>query len=626
LTGAGLLVSLLLSVILTWGFGKPSVMASTAEKPDPKRILAIFLFKQGLPWAYRIEESMRIALTAKSDFPTELNVEHADLSRFPEETYIPKVIELFRYKYSRRKMDMVIAVGDESTDLLIKYGTDLFGDIPAVFITIDRQDLPKENMKPHMTSLLWGWDFKKTINIIENSLPQSKHLFIVSGTSATGQKLRDLARAALTNYDGRLNVEYLSGLAVESLLEKVAQLPKNSAIFYLTIFRDATGKTFVPREIMSVISEKANSPLFGIVNTYLGHGTVGGYLLSAEHQGRRYANIAVNILRGEPIKDAEFMEKGNLPIFDWRELKRWSIDEERLPPGSIVRYRKRSIWENHKGKITGAIVIIFLQSFALILMLIQRKKRSLAEEESQRLRDDLAHVSRVLSMGEIATSLAHEINQPLAAIQSYAQAAQRFLDGDPPVIDEAGKSLHGVVAGSRRAKEVIQRIRMTLEKEPLERTPLQVKDLIHDVIMLVQRSADEKKVLLKPDLAAGLPQVFGDRTQLQQVLLNLIINGFEAIGDTGDGSRELVVRASKAKDEPDSVMISVQDSGIGIDEEHRDLLFNAFFTTKAEGSGMGLSISRSIIEDHGGRLWATQNPHKGTTFSLTVPIYKEDHR
>ncbi|MGD8263608.1 MAG: ATP-binding protein, partial [Desulfobacterales bacterium] len=144
--------------------------------------------------------------------------------------------------------------------------------------------------------------------------------------------------------------------------------------------------------------------------------------------------------------------------------------------------------------------------------------------------------------------------------------------------------------------------------------------------MLVQRSADEKKVLLKLDIAAGLPQVFGDHTQLQQVLLNLIINGFEAIGDAGDGSRKLALRASKDKAEPDCVIISVQDSGTGIDEESRDLLFDAFFTTKAGGLGMGLSISRSIIEDHGGRLWATQNSDKGTTFSFTVPIYKENQR
>ena len=164
---------------------------------------------------------------------------------------------------------------------------------------------------------------------------------------------------------------------------------------------------------------------------------------------------------------------------------------------------------------------------------------------------------------------------------------------------------------------------MTLEKEPIERSPLQVKNLIHDVLMLVQRSADKKKVLLKLNLAAGLPLVFGDRTQLQQVLLNLIINGFESIRNGKDDSRELIVLASK--DEPDGVRISVQDSGVGIDEKRMDRIFDPFYTTKREGLGMGLSISRSIIEDHGGRLWATQNPDKGTTFSFTLPIYKEDH-
>lgn len=203
LTAAGLFVIFITAVIMIWGLRKTEVLAANIEKPNPKRTLAIFLFKQGLPWAYRIEESMRIALASNSAFPTELNVEHADLSRYPQDTYIPKVMELFRYKYSRRKMDVVIAVGDESSNLLMKHGAGLLGDVPAVFITIDRQDLPKEIIKPHMRSLLWGWDFKKTFNIIENSLPQSKHLFIVSGISMSDQKLRNLARKALSGYGGK---------------------------------------------------------------------------------------------------------------------------------------------------------------------------------------------------------------------------------------------------------------------------------------------------------------------------------------------------------------------------------------------------------------------------------------
>jgi len=622
LPGTGHIAKLILAVLLTWVLCKPGVSVLAAEEPVPKRILAIFAFKQALPWAYRVEESLRAALASQSSFPIELNVEHADLPRYPDETYFRKVVDLYRYKYSGLKVDLTLALGDELAELLIKHGDEFFSDIPLVLVTSETETFPQDLKKPNMTSLVWGWDTGSTIALIQDLLPQTKHLFIISGTSKTDLSIRENALKVVPKFENKLNIQFVTDFVTSEMLEKVAKLPNDSAIFFLSVLRDANDEYFVSRDLMHVVSERANVPTFGIGDTYLGHGIVGGSLLSAENQGERLANIAVRLLGGESAKDIESMGTENQLMFDWRQLKRWSIDEKRLPPGSIVRYREASIWDDHRGKIIGVIVIIFSQAFALILLLIQRDKRSRAEDESQRLRDDLTHVSRVLSMGEIATSLAHEINQPLAAVQSYAQAAQRFLAGDPPDIDEMGKSLHGVVAGSRRAKEVIQRIRMTLEKKPLERTPLQVKDLIHDVIMLVQRRADEKKVLLRLDLADGLPQVFGDRTQLQQVLLNLIINGFEAIGDAGDSYRKLVVQASI--EEPDSVIISVQDSGIGIDEEHRDILFDAFFTTKAEGLGMGLSISKSIIETHGGRLWATQNPDQGTTFSFTVPIYMED--
>jgi signal transduction histidine kinase len=624
LPNTGNLGKIIIAVLLTWVLCKPGVLASTTEEEAPKRILAIFAFKQALPWAYRIEENMRATLASESPFPIELNIEHADRPRYPDEIYLRKVVDFYRYKYSGQKVDLVLALGDEAAELLIEYGEELFGDIPVVLVSSEAGTLPRDLMKPNMTSLVWGWDTGSTIALIKDLLPQTKHLFIISGASNTDLSIRKNALKVAHKYENRFNIQFITDFVTSEMLEKVSKLPNDSAIFFLSVLRDVNNEYFVSRDLMHVVSEKANAPVFGIGDTYLGHGIVGGSLLSAENQGKRFANIAVRLLRDKSAKDIESMGTENRLMFDWRQLKRWSIDEKRLPPGSIVRYREVSIWEDHKGKIIGVIVIIFSQAFALILLLIQRNKRSRAEDESQRLRDDLTHVSRVLSMGEIATSLAHEINQPLTAIQSYAQAAQRFLRGDPPDIDEMGKSLHGIVAGSRRAKQVIQRIRRTLEKKPLERLPLQVKDLIHDVIMLVQRRADEKKVLLMLDLADGLPQVFGDRTQLQQVLLNLIINGFEAIGDAGDGSRELDVRASKG--EPNSVMISVQDSGIGIDEEHMDLLFNAFFTTKAEGLGMGLSISKSIIENHGGRLWATQNSDQGTTFSFTVPIYMEDQR
>ena len=227
-------------------------------------------------------------------------------------------------------------------------------------------------------------------------------------------------------------------------------------------------------------------------------------------------------------------------------------------------------------------------------------------------------------MGEIAASLAHELNQPLSAIRSYAQAAQRFLDNEPSQPDEAGKALAGIVAGNRRAEEVIKRIRNALKKEPFKRTCLDVTETIEEVIKLVQKKADENDVTLGLETETDLPWIFGDRVQLQQVLFNLIINAIEAIADDADDAGkagEVKVTASRAG--ANAVLISVRDNGVGIRGEQQELLFDAFYTTKAEGMGIGLSISRSIIEDHGGVLSFSRKQDKGTTFSFTVPIYEE---
>ena len=615
----------ILTIIAATFLCSGAVIAAQDKSLPPKRVLAIFVFKQGLPWAHRVEESMRAALATESSLPIELNVEHADQSRFPEEIYRAKILDLYRYKYSKRKMDLILAVGDESADLLFEYGgEELFGNIPVVLITTKSKNLRHKLLKPNIVSLTFGFDFAKTGALIQDLLPEIKNLFVISGTSLTDRKLKNIAVEALAELDSRFTIQYLEDFSAEDLFLKVGQLPEDSAIFFLSFFRDVNGHSFVPREIMSQISEKANSPTFGIVDLYLGHGIVGGNLLSTGNQGKRYAEIAERILQGEPITNLEFTGKANQMMFDRRQLKRWSIDEDRLPAGSIVRYLEPSIWADHKWEIVGVLVIILAQALALISLLIQHRLRDRAEEESQRLRDERAHISRVLAMGEIAASLAHELNQPLSAIRSYAQAAQRFLDNDPSEPDEAGKALAGIVAGNRRAEEVIKRIRMALKKEPFHQSRLDVRDIVQEVMMLIGRKAKEQSISLRLELAAGLPPMFGDRIQLQQVLFNLIINAIEAMADEEDHFREVVVQVLRVKSE--EVTISVRDSGIGIDEKQEAILFDAFYTTKPEGMGIGLSISRSIIEDHGGRLWATRNPDKGTTFSFTVPIYEEDKK
>jgi len=240
-----------------------------------------------------------------------------------------------------------------------------------------------------------------------------------------------------------------------------------------------------------------------------------------------------------------------------------------------------------------------------------------ASEALQQAQAELAHVTRVTTLGELAASIAHEVNQPLAAIVADANASLNWLATSPPDLGRVRESLAGIVKDGHRAADVIQRIRQLATRTGPEKARLDVNDVIRDVVPLLGTEVRSHEVSLRIDLAPALPPVLADRIQLQQVLINFVINGMEAMASVDDRLRELVIRTEPHDD--DHVVVAVQDAGVGIDAQKTDELFSAFYTTKPDGMGMGLSISRSIIEAHGGRLWATPNPDHGATFHFALP-------
>jgi signal transduction histidine kinase len=247
--------------------------------------------------------------------------------------------------------------------------------------------------------------------------------------------------------------------------------------------------------------------------------------------------------------------------------------------------------------------------------------RRRSEMEGQRLRQDLAHVGRVSTVGELTASLAHELNQPLTAILANAQALRRILESDNVDLTELRAIVGDIVDDDKRASEVISRLRGFLKKGTLERSRVDMGELVGQVARLVAGDAILRDVVIRLELAPDLPPVYGDRVHLQQVVLNLILNGLDAMRDSGLGDRTLVLRT--AGDGPSSVEVTVQDSGAGIEKTDLDHIFDAFYTTKADGLGMGLAIVRSIVEAHGGRVGARNNPEGGATFSFALPTVKE---
>jgi PAS domain S-box-containing protein len=264
-----------------------------------------------------------------------------------------------------------------------------------------------------------------------------------------------------------------------------------------------------------------------------------------------------------------------------------------------------------------------------VSFVIDMTDRKRAEEKlrasERRLLDaqmELAHVTRVTTLGEMTASIAHEVNQPLAAVAANAEACLRWLDRATPDLDAARRSVEWVINDNNRASEVIRRVRALAKKTEIEKVPLDVNDVVRGVTALVRRELVSHQVSLRTEFASALPMILADRVQLQQVIINLVMNSIEAMQSVTDRPRELVIRSRQ--DEKQQVLVSVTDCGVGISAENADRLFNAFFTTKSGGMGMGLSICRSIVEAHGGRLSASGNEGSGATFQFVLPVHQED--
>jgi PAS domain S-box-containing protein len=287
-------------------------------------------------------------------------------------------------------------------------------------------------------------------------------------------------------------------------------------------------------------------------------------------------------------------------------------DEARFCCAADGRYRwflARGVpLRDKRGKI--------LRWYGILADIEDRKRAEEAREKLRQLEADLAHINRVSMMGELAASIAHEVNQPLSGIVSNGSACLRWLTGDRPEVEEVREAVRDIVRDGKRAGEIITRIRSLTKKTASPREKLDLNDSVREVLALVGDEAKRQRVVISTQFADDLAPVSGDRVQLQQVMLNLIMNAIEAMTGVEDRPRELIITTQNI--DADQVQVSVEDSGPGLDPNEADKIFEPFFTTKPSGMGMGLSICRSIVQNHGGRLWATNNGGPGTTFHFSL--------
>jgi two-component system, LuxR family, sensor kinase FixL len=754
--------------------------------------------------------------------------------------------------------------------------------------------------------------------------PQTQRVVLVGGTAKTDKTLEHFAREALRPYESRLEVTFLTDLPLTEILNRVANLPPYTIVFYLCMYRDSAGNDFVPREALTLVAQAANAPVYGLWETLLGHGIVGGHLMSLKAQGSMAGELGRRVLNGEKPESIPIVyEDTDFYLFDWRQLQRWGIRESDLPPGSTVRFKEPSLWEEHKREVIGTAAAFCLLALLIMVLLInlsrrRRAERSLArrlefetllaelsaqfvavsaskvdreiqqgikqlvqflgvdrghlwklvenqkefvsahfwaapgiepmprtpvseyfpwireqllngksmvfsqpdelpeeaqidrqsllasgiksllciplsvggkfigaltlstlsfhkiwppglgqelrpigeifanalireiadndlreaelkyrivanftydweywknldgtlryvspscerisgywpedfirrpdllreiivpvdrdrwdrhdcdsqeepgareiqfrlqrpdgtvrwiehacqpvtgdsveligirasnrditerkqaEISEQQHREQLAYVTRVATLGELTASLAHEVNQPLNAVMNNAQAALRFLNREKPDLEEVGEALQDIARDGKRAGEVIQRLRQFVQPGERHLMAVDINEVVQETLTLIRNEFLASNTIIRFSLAEGLPRVWGDRTQIQQVVLNLLMNAKEAMNQAGAGPREILVKTGQ--EDSETIKVSIQDHGAGLQAEDLDKIFEPFYTTKTAGMGLGLAISRSIIASHGGRVWVEPNPDQGVTLAFALPIYEE---
>jgi signal transduction histidine kinase len=612
---AGLVATCLLLAGTPMAHAQP--LPEAAGTPAPWRIVLIRSWDALYAMNIAREQALRDALTEKAPRLVEIYTEEIDSLRV-RSGIEPEFGALLKNKYRDIPVDLVIASGIEPLEFATRYRDDIWPGVPIVFNGVIDGALEGWRRPKSTTGVTMAFDMVGTIALGLAVVPGARRAYVISGSSPFDRHFLDIALRQLRKGERRVEMRYIVGATRDETMQRVEELDRNSFVVYLSMLRDGAGRVWGPgATALPEVVARSSVPVVTPVQSQWTRGPLGGSSVRLDAHGRAAGLLARRVLEGENADGIDVRATPE-PVCEvnWNALQRWNIPERSVPARCEIVNRPQMLWRAYSWQFAALFAIILLQALLLWSLVMQSRRRRRAEAELQARGAQLAQVARLSTIGALTASIAHEINQPMGAILSNAEAAQMMLEQgvlDPGTLREI---LSDIRNEDLRASEVIKRLRKLLARHEWNPVALEVNSEVAEALRHVAFDAARRGVKLAPVFDPATPVILADSVNLQQVIINLVVNAMEAVAGAPSAEREVRIQTRSVGN---GAEIVVADRGPGLSQDDEARLFQEPFTSKKDGMGLGLSIVRTIVEMSRGTVSYESNIPHGAIFRVRIP-------
>lgn len=630
MSGRTFALTLALSSIALSLYGAPPPAVAQAAR-RPARVLLLYQqqaeTKPMLEFSFPLRETVRTALKGRVEFYQEA----LDLDRFTGREQSSSLTKYFEEKYRRFPIDVVVPVGGRALRFAVERLRPILPDVPIVFALCAEPQTNVASLPRNVTGRIASASrFAPTLEMARRLQPDARRVVVVGGAGKSDSVSVAAAVHAVEPLRDSLELTVLQGLSLDELLPQLRQLDPRTIVLFANYRQDGRGTALEPLDVVGFMARASAAPMYTQIENYIGEGALGGSVLRFDEEGDRTGHLVARVLRRRPAERLPAVEPIDKSfVADWRQLERFGLSEARLPPGTKLMHREPTSWERHRTVVLPTLAVIVAEMALISTLLVERQRRKRAQraaEEQQERADEsrrqVAHMGRVALLGELASTISHELRQPLAAIRANAASGAKLVRRSGGSLDENDRELcdeifRAIADDDALASDIISRVRSLVRREELPQQPVDLNEVCRTSARLLQYEALTRGADIALTLDPQLPAVIGDPIQYQQIVLNLVLNALEASAACVAPRVEIGTATHG-----DDVEITVSDNGPGLPDDVRQRLFESFFTTKAQGLGLGLAIVHSIAERHGGRVQAENGAQGGAIFRVVVPPAK----